>query len=163
MNIARKTRTARRVISWNYWKTSWTRNSKVYAMIIRYQVSGFIYVIDKANIKLFYWFGLEIAACLVRYLALVKEQKFDEIAAELLRLPACTHWLMPQFKVQYAPKADDDSSSDDDDDETDSDEEMEDDQPEKPTRKAKSQSKASGSGGMEVEEEDGWTTVRRKH
>lgn len=104
----------------------------------------------------------EISACLVKYLALVKEQKFAEIAAELARLPACTHWLTPQFKVQYAPKAEDDSSSDDsdcDDDDSESDEAMDDDQPAKPTRKPK----ASSSAGMDFEDEDGWTTVRRKN
>lgn len=118
----------------------------------------------------------EIATCLVRYLTLLREQNLTAIAAELAQLPACTQWLTPAFKVQYAPRAADDSSSDDDDDDSGDDDEMDDDDTpaEQPASRRQTRSSAaknngtssSGAGGdMETEEDDGWTKVpsRRRH
>lgn len=115
----------------------------------------------------------EIATCLVRFLALLRDQQYNAIELEISQLPACTQWLTPQFKVQYAPKAADDSSSDDDDDDDESDDDMDDTPAEKPAsaRSSRRNGAASSSsappngGGMETEEDDGWTTVssRRRH
>lgn len=110
----------------------------------------------------------EISACLVRYLALCREQKYDEIVQELSRLPACTQWLTPQFKVQYAPQADSSSDEDDDDDDSNEDNEMVGSgasaTPARQTRAARgaASSSSNGAGSMETEEDDGWTTVQSR-
>lgn len=91
--------------------------------------------------------------CLVEYLKLCAERKFDEVRQRLSQLAKCVNWLDPSFALTRAPKGEDDSDSDSD---SDNDEDMdvsEDNAPELVDANQRNQRNRP------QVDEDGWTTI----
>lgn len=102
----------------------------------------------------------EISGLLMKFVKMCRENNVAEIQTELSKLPPCTMWLKPEFKVQLNPNAIGIPSDDEDDDDDDEDDE------EPMDLDGEGTSFQSQNNESSEDDEPGWTKVRtskRKH
>jgi len=97
----------------------------------------------------------EISSLFIRYLTMLNNGSIEQVRQELSSLPPSEMWIVPERKINFISKPDDESSSSEDDDMEGSDMVI-----------CENTSAPSTSGStMQVEEEDidpGWTVVKTK-